>query len=214
MTIGKTLANIFSAVLSPFLMPFYNVVLLFAYTTFYEIHFRQILYYIIPVLLFSFIVPVSFLFVLKKLRMISGYSIPEKKERILPYLMTCFANSMLFYYFYSSGTYFWFLGIIAIPVVISLVGFIINLFWKISAHMMGIGGLIGTVMAVCFYIKGLNPFILFIILFILAGCLGVSRVYLKRDTAAQVYGGFAVGFALAFLCILGSIFYMIGQSSI
>ena len=67
--------------------------------------------------------------------------------------------------------------------------------------MMGIGGLIGCTLSVCYNIKGLNPFVLFIILFILAGCLGVSRLVLKRHTPAQVYIGFLVGFVISYLCV-------------
>jgi len=209
MTFGKIVAHIFSYVLHPLLMTSYCVLLLYAYTTFYEIYSRSAFIIILSVVLFSFIIPAVFLVLLKKLRFIKHITSITRHERILPYMMAIFSNTMLIYYLYSTNMYFWFLGLIAAPTLALFTGFIINLFWKISAHMIGIGSLIGATFSICFNVKGLNPFVLFIILFILAGCLGVSRLYLKQNTPAQVYAGFITGFVISFLTVWGSLLFTI-----
>lgn len=201
MRLGDFIAYMFSVILNPLLMPLYSVLLLFSYTNFSEIYPGQIFNFLFPVFLFSCLIPALFIFVLKKTGMVKDYSLSNRFERIIPYIMTCFSNSTLVYYFYSSNLYIWFLGVLAVPAIITLVGFLINIFWKVSAHMLAIGGLIGVTLAVCYHIKGLNPFLLFIMLFILAGCLAVSRLYLKKSTVAQVYGGFLIGVAVAFSTI-------------
>jgi len=145
--------------------------------------------------------PSIFTVLLKKLKYINHYYLPTKEERILPYMMAIFSNGMLVYYFYTLNIHFWFIALISAPLICLFIGFIINFFWKISTHMIGIGSLIGGVLGTCLLVKGMNPFILFIILFILAGCLGVSRLYLKRNTPAQIYVGFFTGLIASFSTI-------------
>lgn len=75
--------------------------------------------------------------------------------------------------------------------------------------MAGMGGLIGTVFSVCYNIKGQNPYILFIILIILVGALGVSRIILKRHTPAQVYAGFILGLVISYTAVFIGGYYPI-----
>ena len=210
MSINNFIAHLFSFILQPLLMPFYSIALLFTYTNFYEIYSKQMLWFFIVIFVFSYFMPALFILVLKKLKLVKNYALTDKKDRHLPYLMTCFSNAILVFYFYQSvPVYSWFLGLLAIPVIILIFAFIVNLFWRISPHMLGIGGLIGSILSVCFNIKGLNPFVLFVVLFILAGCLAVSRLYLKRDTHMQMYVGFIAGFILAYLCVWKNLFQLI-----
>lgn len=206
---GKIIAYTFSYLLHPLLMTLYCVALLFTYTTFYEIYSKSSFIIIFSVLLFSFIIPGTFILLLKRLGFIKKITSISRHERILPYLMVVFANSMLIYYFYSMNMYFWFLGLLAAPTISFLIGSIVNLFWKISAHMIGIGSLIGATLSICFNVKGLNPFVMFIILFILAGCLGVSRLYLKENTPAQIYTGFIAGFIISFATVWASLAFIL-----
>lgn len=201
MKLGTAVARIFSLALHPFLIPFYSIVLLLAYTSFHDIYADNISRILFSVLLFTGIIPTTFLVLIKNLKIIPDYSLSSSRDRVLPYLMCLFSNSMLLYYFYISHMYFWFLGLVAAPIVVILIGFIINLFWKISAHMLGIGALIGSALSICYNVKGLNPFILFIILFIFAGCLGVSRLYLKKSSPKQVYIGFITGLTVSFCAV-------------
>lgn len=66
---------------------------------------------------------------------------------------------------------------------------------------MGMGALTGCILSICYHVKGLNLYVLFIILFILAGCLGVSRLALNRNTPAQVYAGYLIGIAVSYLTV-------------
>ena len=205
MKLGNAIAHTFSIVFHPLLITFYSIAALYAYTSFYDVYSHDVLRIFITVILFSAVIPAAFLILLKKLGFIKSYALIDKEERFFPYLMAFFSNSMLIYYFYTSNMYFWFLGLIAAPTLSIFAGFIINLFWKISAHMLGIGSFIGGMFSICFNVKGLNPFILFIILIIFAGCLGVSRLHLKRNTPAQVYAGFIIGFVISFATVWFSI---------
>lgn len=212
MTIGKIPAQTFSYALHPLLMTFYCVGLLFTYTTFYEIYYRSIFIILFTIIIFSVVIPCTFVILLKKLGFIEKISSITRREKVLPYFMVVFSNCMMIYYFYyTANMSFWFLGLLAAPTLSLLIGAIINLFWKISAHMIGMGSLIGSTFSICANVKGLNPFVLFIILFILAGCLGVSRLYLKQNTPAQVYAGFILGITVSFLTVWGSLIIVLSK---
>lgn len=195
------LAKIISIILHPFLMGVYGISLLFIYTDFNLIFAGQFTRFISPVFFLTCVIPASSIYFLKKAGLIKDYSLSDPRDRFTPYLVTFFAYALLIYYFYSAKLFIWFIAVLAAPLFLILIGAIINIYWKISAHMIGIGGLIGCTLSVCYNVKGVNPYVLFIILFILAGCLGVSRLVLKRHTPSQVYIGFLVGLIVSYLCV-------------
>lgn len=199
--IGQNIAKLFSAIFSPLLMPFYSLALLAVYTSFYHLYAGQVLRFLIPTLLFTLFIPSLFIFVLKKMRYIRDYSLDYAPDRTLPYMIFIISNISLTLFFYNSHVSYWVLGLVASSVFIAFVGMILNFFWKVSAHMLGMGGLLGGVLSICFNVNGSNPMVLFAILFLLAGILGVCRLYLRANSAAQVYTGFIIGFVLAYASV-------------
>jgi len=198
---GRSISKVVSFVLQPLLMPLYSVALLFVYTNFYDLYTGQMSRFLIPVSTFSFLLPALFLLFLWRLKYINSLDSIKQEERFFPYLIFITSNLSLLYFFYTAGVYYWFLGLLAASAVIALVAFIINFSWKISAHMLGIGGLVGGVISVCFNVNQSNPWVLFAILFFIAGCLGVSRICAGKSTPAQVYVGFILGFVLSFASV-------------
>lgn len=72
---------------------------------------------------------------------------------------------------------------------------LINFKTKISAHMVGLGGLLGVIVSAAYLIRfDMTPYYLPIIL--AAGLVGSARVYLKEHEPYQVYSGFLLGFAV------------------
>lgn len=207
--IGSSIAKVYSFILQPFLMPFYSLALLFVYTNFFNLYIGQTFRFLLPVLVFTFIIPSLFTIVLVKMRYVKDVFLTDRSERILPYMIFIVSNLSLAYFFYQSHVMFWFLGLVAAPAIIAFIGLIVNFFWKISAHMLGIGGVIGGVLSVCFHVKATSPIFLFAILFILAGFLGVSRLYLKASTPAQVYVGFLLGLAVGYGAVFGGLVLML-----
>lgn len=199
------LARIVSIVLHPLFMTTYGVCLLFLYTDFRFIFGEQFFRFIAPVFFLSCVIPASSIYFLKRAGVVSDYDLKDKSQRFLPFIIALICYTLLFYYFFKVGLYIWFLATLAAPVFLLIIGTVVTPFWKISAHALGIGGLIGSTMSICYNVKSLNPYILFIILFILAGCLGVSRLMLKRHTPAQVYVGFITGFAVSYITIWASV---------
>jgi len=78
---------------------------------------------------------------------------------------------------------------------------IISYWWKISIHLVGIGGLIGFLIA--FSLRLYTDVLLSLIIAILiAGMLASARLYSKAHKPLQVYSGFLLGFVIMMLVIL------------
>ncbi|MFA7492889.1 MAG: hypothetical protein WCZ43_05165 [Proteiniphilum sp.] len=194
----KSIAHLISTIFQPLLMPIYGVMLLFVYTYFGVTYIQQFWLIITPVALFSFAIPAVLIFILYKTGVISDLSLKVRHERIYPYMITLVSYSVMIFFYYRMRMPAWFLMIMVSSVAIMLVAILVTLKWKISAHMFGIGGLIGGAMSVSYFVEHSNPYFMFMGLFIIAGLVGTSRLILKRHTLAQVIAGFLLGFLLSF----------------
>lgn len=197
----KLFSRFISTIFMPLFMPTYSVALLFVYTYFSYVYAGHFLAIIVPTILFTFLIPGTLIYVMERIGIISDLSLPHRSDRFAPYAVTVLSFAFLIYYYFRLGLPTWFLLMIGSSIVTMLLATVITLWWKISAHMFGISGLIGGVMAVSYFIERTNPYQLFISLFIIAGMVGSSRLILKRHTPAQVLGGFLLGFTVSFVFV-------------
>ncbi len=197
----KQASHIVSSVFQPLLMPIFSILLLFVYTHFRLIFAQDFWAVILPVVLFSFVIPGLLIYMLYKLRLISDMSLKIRRERFMPYLIALTSYSIMIFYYYRMGMPKWFLMLCAASIAVMVIAILITLWWKISAHMFGVGGLTGGVLAVSYFIEKANPYYLFIILFVIAGMVGTSRLVLRRHTFYQVIAGFLLGFVITFLFV-------------
>lgn len=197
----KSISHVISTVFQPLLMPTYGVMLLFMYTYFGVAYSNRFWHIVTPIMLFSFVIPGILIYLLLRIGLISDLSLKVRKERFYPYFIALLSYSAMVIFYYKAQMPTWFITMMAGSIAIMIIAILITLVWKISAHMFGVGGLVGGVMSVCYYVEHSNPYWLFIGLFILAGSVGTSRLILKRHTLAQVIAGFLLGFSVAFLFV-------------
>ena len=81
--------------------------------------------------------------------------------------------------------------------LILLISAIISNFWKISLHMLGIGGVLGAFLAIHTLFGG-NIFLIITLLFC-AGLVGFARVNENAHSLKQAYLGFIIGTCIEFL---------------
>ena len=196
-----SIAHVISTIFQPLLMPTYGVALLFVYTYFGVIYTQQFWLIISPIVLFSFVIPAILIFMLFRMGVISDLSLTKRRERFFPYLITLLSYTAMMLFYYRMNMPKWFLLMIAASIAIMIIAILITLRWKISAHMFGIGGLIGGAMSVSYFVERSNPYYMFMGLFILAGLIGTSRLILKRHTLGQVIAGFLLGLLVSFLFV-------------
>ena len=197
----KSISHVISTVFQPLLMPTYGVMLLFMYTYFGVAYSNRFWHIVTPIMLFSFVIPGILIYLLLRIGLISDLSLKVRKERFYPYFIALLSYSAMVIFYYKAQMPTWFITMMAGSIAIMIIAILITLVWKISAHMFGVGGLVGGVMSVCYYVEHSNPYWLFIGLFILAGSVGTSRLILKRHTLAQVIAGFLLGFSVAFIFV-------------
>jgi len=192
----KTLANIFSVLLHPMLMPTYGLLLLFFgvegiiydYMTPEPLKWRLI----IILFVFTFVFPSINIYLLYRFKRVSDLTLSLSHERTYPYLVTALFYFGLFYLLWDVNL--WpeiklFIGGAGVAILITA---LINPLTKISAHMVGIGGLTGMLVAVS-YMTRFEMTLWVALVIVAAGISGASRLFLQAHTAAQVYLGFVVG---------------------
>jgi membrane-associated HD superfamily phosphohydrolase len=145
------------------------------------------------VFMFSFIFPVTNIFILYKLKRLPSLTLSDQSTRTFPYIMTSLFYFGLFYLLmdvniWPSVKLFIIGGGLAI-----LLTALINLKTKISAHMVGIGGLLGVLISVSFLIK-FDMTLFYVLVIIVAGLVGFARLQLNEHKPYQIYSGFFLGF--------------------
>ena len=203
----RLFANITSILFHPLLMVTYGIILALTYT--------YLAIYPLPVKLTilggtfvsTAIIPGVFIWLMVKNGAAVDLELSDRKERIVPYLIFITSIMVCTFFLYKMMMPFWILALL-IGVCVSLVIAVsINFFWKISAHAIGVGGLLGGIMGVA-RIHMINPFWAFIAILLIAGLVGTSRIFLQRHTPMQVYAGFCLGFICTFVASLLSYIYL------
>lgn len=86
------------------------------------------------------------------------------------------------------------LGVLLATITVSL----INLKWKISAHLCAMGSLTAAILVVALRLQ-INPTILLSWMFIFSGLVAAARMVLDIHTPMQTLAGFSTGFLFVFL---------------
>lgn len=208
-TLSIYIAQFISIVFHPLLTNIYGFVLLFAYTNLGVFYHGQLSRFLFPIIIFSCLMPLIGLLILRSGGYITSLSIDNRKERSLPFFVCFFSYMCQFYYFYQSMVPQWVLAVLLIPPILIVLSFVFNMFFKISIHTVSVGALLGASMSISYNISQINPFWVFIILFVCSGLVGTSRLLLKKHTSYEVYFGFLVGYSISYLTILLYVFFCI-----
>lgn len=184
--------QIISVILHPLTLPLLGTILLLNYGVFGELPLSYKLYVEGIVALNMGLFPALGVFLLMKSGHISDLDVSKRGERIFPYLIVLISTISGIYLLYKIQMPWWVLKMLLGSVLSTILAFFITLKWKISAHTMAFGCLIGSAILICLQ-EGINPVILLSILFILAGIQASSRLYLKAHTMGQVCCGFLLG---------------------
>ena len=151
--------------------------------------------YIILIVVFisTYILPIFFLALLKKMNLIKSYqleSIDERKFPILFFILLSFMiGKILLNIQIVDLLAFSFFGV-ALALCTTYLLFSLNT--KTSLHTLGIGGIIGFVIVMSYEYQ-LNFNLIIAILILFGGLIAVSRLMLKAHKPKEVYIGFLLG---------------------
>ncbi len=197
----KLAARLNSYLFHPIFAPLVSLYLLFELPIYlnYKLNetYQHYVYAIISLNLI--VIPLLINLYLKKKKMISSLSMPDVNERVLPYLISCIFFTLTFFLLQEISLPDFYLKVFqaaCLSVLTLLVLAILK--QKISAHMVGLGGIIGMLSLVSVFF-GLDLSIVMLIFILLAGLTGSSRLYLNAHTLLQVFLGFIIGFGWQWL---------------
>ena len=150
---------------------------------------------------FSLILPLLSVFILLLTKKIDSLEMPKKEERFLPILFASIWMILGFYFMKEIFSYAPIMKSIYLGAIyVMLISLLITKKWKISLHMLAIGGATGVFIMLEF-LFGQNLMLLLITILI-SGMLGYSRLSLKAHSLNQIYAGFIVGNIVMGLSIL------------
>jgi hypothetical protein len=191
--IPDTLANIFSFIFHPLLIPLYGLIIIFsAPTMFGYLPFNVKKLLLLIVLVDNIFLPVSLLPFFIHRNIISSWIISDRKERIIPLIMTTALYAATSFIIFRFPLPLFLKSLIYSAFFLSLVVTLINLRWNISIHSVGAGALIAMVLILS--VRMHTPLTEYLISSIIAaGLLLSSRLRLNYHNPAQVWSGLFVG---------------------
>lgn len=201
--IENLLARIISMLCHPMLIATWSLLILFNMEVFFAAAVPAKARWMIIILVFitTGLLPALTALLMARLGIISSAKMNQREERLWPFVITA-----LFYYlaYYLLKQ----LDISAVYVVVMLGAFtsvvlalVVSTFWKISVHMIGMGGVTGAFTALSLQLM-LDIPLLIVVLIAMSGLTGFARLKLQAHTPLQVLAGYISGFVVFFLLIL------------
>ena len=146
----------------------------------------------------TFLVPALIIVMMKRWHIIDSFEMEDRDDRLGPlfimimflYVTLRFFNKIQMFSIYSFY--------LTTVIVVTILAFIITFFWKISLHALGWGNL-----TACLFIMTTASLRLYMPYFIgsiiISGIVASARLKLKSHSSAQIYSGFAMGFAIVII---------------
>lgn len=198
--------NRFSQVISyffhPLLMPTIGVILLMysnSYVSYIPVNAKKWL--IILTSVGTLLLPALMLPMFLLQGKISNLQLDKTRERIFPLILTTVFYLLTYMLFIKIPVLKFVHAFIFACFLSVLFAAVISVRWKISTHMIGLGGMTGLVLMASFRLD-INFLYALIGILIASGLTGSSRLYLKAHDLRQVYSGYIVGLVTMILCLV------------
>ena len=193
-------ARVTSIVFTPFSIPFlaFLVLFLFSYLRIMPILYKGIVLGI--VYCFTILTPTITIFLFRKINGFARQELSERKKRYVPILLTIISYVFCLLMMRKLNIPWYMTGIIFVSLVISIICILVNLKWKLSEHMAGMGGIIGGLVSFS-ALFSYNPVVWLCLFILIAGILGSARIVLGHHTLGEVLSGLVVGLVCSFLIL-------------
>lgn len=194
----QRLSRIISNIFGPLLAPSYGVFLALwvSMLCYQPLSLRLVV--LMSIFGITCVVPLILVVILRKKNIISDFELDNRKERLYPYMTTIVCYIAATFYMFNVHAPAWLVAFMCGGILASIMAFIINCWWKISAHTSGMGGLVALLYAIHTHgLEAFDTYWLLCISILISGIVGSVRVYQRHHTFMQVFAGFFNGY----LCI-------------
>lgn len=223
----KLLAHVLSAVLHPLLMPtlLHGLLLVFVPSVFTRLDDENQWRLLLMIFILTFVLPLSLTYFLIQSGwagsgrgaaaesdapdagrgpLLENLQMEDRSRRIVPFLFTtCIYGADTFLLTRNLSSLH--LSVVILAAVSVCIGVVtlVTVFWKISAHAVGSGGLLGFLFGIIYDFAAIELLYPTLACVLAAGLLLSARLYLNVHTPAQVGAGFLLGITVCFAAIVG-----------
>lgn len=194
-------ARVLSIIFNPFYLPLVGLVLLFwcSYLSMLNESYKWLI--LLTTYLFTILIPTYLIRVYNTYQGKRLFKLGPRERRMVPYIISIISYFTCYYllaYFHIPH----FINLILVAALaIQVTCAIINVWWNISTHSAGIGGVTGA-LVVFSVVFGFYLLWWLSLTLIIAGLVGSSRLILRRHTLAQVVVGYLLGLVITALIII------------
>lgn len=195
--IAKTLSVLFM----PLYAPLWVIVGLFLFTYLSLLPWGYKIFLISTVYIFTIAIPTMGISLVRTVKKWTHLELSHREHRHMPYVLTLLSYSACLVLMTKINTAMFFRGVVMAALIAQVICVTVNAWWKVSTHMVGMGGLVGALNAFSILFV-YNPVWPFCMLLLLSGLLGTSRMILRQHSLSQVLVGFLIGYVCAMVFIL------------
>lgn len=168
-------ARVISAIFTPFSIPFlaFLILFLFSYLRIMPIQYKLIVLGV--VYCFTILMPTLTIFLFRKINGFSPEDLGERKRRFMPFLLTITSYVFCLVMMHRLNIPWYMTGIILAALIMMVICIVVNLKWKLSEHMAGVGAIVGGLVSFS-ALFGYNPVWWLCLFILIAGVLGTARI--------------------------------------
>lgn len=160
--------------------------------------FKGTLFYLIA--LSTLVIPMVTVFGLRLSGTLKSVHMAELKDRAIPFSVTSIYYILTVYFLFQKKEFdpiLW--QVLSVITLAILVLTVITFFWKMSAHMTGMGGLLAAVLVLGLKFPNFQPLYPLLASLVLTGLVGTVRLYLNAHKPVELYVGLILGFSICFI---------------
>lgn len=194
-------ARALSSIFRPQYFPLVGFIALFLFTylSLLPLSFKALI--LLIVLLGTLLLPRLTIRLWRQTRGLHLHHLRLQQHRFFPYLIHVLYYAFTLHFLNRFHLPYYMGGILVSSLAIQASCLLINIWWKISVHSAGAGGIIGALVAYSFLFN-FNPIWWLSLCILIAGLVGSSRMLLRQHTLWQVLAGTLLGIILAYFGII------------
>lgn len=195
------LAKLFTLLFAPHYFPLLCVLTLmgFSYMRIFPLDYK--VFILVIVYLFTIGLPLLLIALYRRLAGITHRQMSQRETRTMPYVISIVCYFLCYHILTSLIVPHFVVSVVVASLFVQMACALINCRYKISTHSAAAGAINGALMAFSL-IFNFNPIWWLCITLVLAGCVGSSRIILRRHSLAEVNMGLFVGFMIGLFTII------------
>lgn len=194
------LARVVSAIFTPFYLPMLGMVVMFLFSYMSIFPWPYKLQVMAMTYLFTVLLPPVLISLYRRYHGWTPIELGRRERRMVPYVLSILCYYVCVFDMQRMHMPHLMISILLAALTIQIVCAAVNVWWKISTHTAGIGGVGGALFAFAEHLA-FNPVWWLSLVFIVGGMVGSSRMILRQHSLPQVVAGFWVGFVCAALAV-------------